>query len=340
MKKWMIMSLAFLMLVFPFANIYAEDKAVEEPTFTIEPLFPENQIDNKAGYFHLDIRDQLKQKIEVVVYNNSKTEQKFDIYFNIAKTNRNGLIVYENEEASGANHTLPFNIERHVSLSEDHIIVPARSEKKITMILNYENLKYPGVLMGALTVREHLDPKDEGITHQYQYTVGLVLSQDGRKDLPSSQSFEMNDVSLGLDGGHKVLDYYVDNLESNIARNLDFETNLSNLNTEQVIFNEKVENYSIAPNGRLPLRLDWLKKDVKPGRYRLKLELNEGQETWTYDFEISEEKAQTLNAEASYKVILPSWIFGFCVILGLLTLVNTIYLIQRENRREDRRHIY
>ncbi len=335
MKKWTKIIMVFLLMLLPLETIKAEESSNQGPAFTIEPVFPKNQIDNEAGYFHLDIRDKKKQTIDVVVHNNSKKEQAFEIYFNIAKTNRNGLIVYEDDLSEKPNHTLPYDIEKHVKLSNQEMKVPAQSQKKLSMTLDYADLDYPGILMGALTVREHLEPETQGISHQYQYTMGVVLSQDGRKDLPGSKTFEMNDVSLGLDGGHKVLDYYVDNLENNIARDLNFKTTLSNLDTEQLIFNEKLEDFSIAPNGRLPLRLDWLKKEVKPGNYRLKLELNDGQEVWTHDFKVEQERADNLNAEASYKVRIPAWTFPFCVMLGFLTIVNTIYLMQRQNKREE-----
>ena len=335
MKKWLKIMLVMMLMFVPMQSVSAEETKTQSPTFTIEPVFPKNQVVTDAGYFHLDIRDMKNQVIELLVHNNDKETHTFGVYFNVAKTNQNGVIVYEEKQAQKPNHTLPYNIENQVELSSKQLTIPANTSEKLQMKLNYEGLEYPGILMGAVSVREQNGSDHVGIDHQYQYTVGIVLSQDGRKDLPSSKTFEMNDVAMNVDAGHKVLDYYIDNLENNIARNLNFASALTNLDTQKLVFDEKVENYSIAPNGRLPMKLDWQRKDVEPGNYRLEVNLNEGKETWTHDFVIEPDEAKELNKTATYRVRIPSWTFMVCIILGILTIVNTVYLIQRQNKREE-----
>ena len=50
---------------------------------------------------------------------------------------------------------------------------------------------------------------------------------------------------------------------------------------------------------------------------------------------IEPDEARELNETATYRVRIPSWTFMVCIILGILTIVNTVYLIQRQNKREE-----
>lgn len=328
----MLIALVLVLNVLPIAAEGAQSESESVP-YNIEPVVSDLQLNKSAGYFHLQVTKDTKEKLQIKVNNNGDQETVYEIRADIGKTNKNGLIVYREDNAKGPNDTLEYNIEDFISIKDKVITVPAHSTKNFEIDIDLKGKTFDGILAGAFTVNEVLEESDTaGIGHVYLYELGILLTQSDDAALPNSKTLDLGEVEMTLDAGHKVLSYDILNLEPNIARNLNIETKLTKTDEEEVIFDEKVEKFSIAPNGILPLRLDWKRNEVKPGSYLLEIDVEDGEEawSWTYEFTIDKDEAKDLNENATYIVRYPSWTFTAFVVLGILTIVNTLYLVKRQ----------
>lgn len=338
MKKF----LSVLLVLFIFSNSLVPTRALEgqeSADYTIEPVTKTNQLNKNAGYFHLQVDEKAEDTLEILVHNNSKEKAEYEIEFNIARTNRNGLIVYQLEQSWGPNDSLEYNIEDFISIRDSKLSIEAGQTKSFIADLKLNNIKFSNILLGAFTVNKiSQNVEEEGIYQEYLYELGLVLTQKKDATLPNSKLLDLGKVKMNLEDGHKVLDFQILNNEANISRNLNLHTKLFNKDKEKLVFDEKVENMSIAPNGILSQTLDWDRREVQAGSYQLKIQADDEKETWTwvYDFDIDAKEAENMNENATRVVKYPSWTLTIFIILAILTILNTIFLVRRSNKESKK----
>lgn len=329
-KRFLMIGIIMMTLIFNFGftNILAEDNS---PNFAVNMVTHSEQLKSNMGFYLLpNTVDYHKNPIQIELINNSNKEQSLTVSLILARTNTNGLIVYE-EDAYGPNDSLEYNIEDYAIEQQKEVLVPAAGKKLVNFEVDASNFtKIDGIAMGALVVKQtHLNEEKAGIGHVFNYEIPVVFTNDKAGELYKSETLDLEGGKLELISGHKVISYFINNLEPNMATKLNIQAELVNKKDGKVALEKSYEDYSIAPNGILPQYLDWGLLNVKPGDYILKVKANNDKQEWEWekDITIKPEEAKKVNEESTYKVVVPKATIYISILLLLLTIANHVILL-------------
>lgn len=334
MKKNVIMINMLVMLLFVFVPIHANDQ--ESADFNVEAIRHEKQLNPKVGYYHLLAKeDLLNHPLQLKVSNNSDQDEEYEVSFSVAKTNRKGVIVYD-DRGFGPNTSIQYHLEDYVNIDHPRKVIPAHSFEIFTAQVDTRSLRdIQGILMGAFKVSKTRDFKqEEGIGNRFSYELGLVITDDASASLPNSQRLELNEdsVQLKLEGIRKIVEYEIDNLEPQIARNLHIEAKLVDEKNNKTVLQRVDDGYSIAPNGVLKHFLDWQRFDVKSGDYKLIVTAADGNNIWEWEknLTIQADEAKQINKASPYRVKVPKQTPMIVVVLLFVTIMNHYKLAKRK----------
>ena len=331
-KMTIIMLMLTMVLPLSMKNVFAEENG---PNYAVNTVKHPEQIKYDVGYYLLPLSADLSaQPIEIELINNSSEEQNFKVELLLAKTNANGLLVYE-KDAYGPNETLKFNIEDYADAQTKTVSVAANSKKNASFKIDTSQFNdYEGVLMGGFVISQSKQEESAGgIGHVFNYEIPLVLTDDSEGTLYDSKTLDFAGGILELINGYKVISYEIHNNEPNMIARLNIKSELVNKKNEKVALSVEKNDFSIAPNGILPVYLEWGRLNVEPGDYTLKVKANNEKQEWEWekDITIEREEARQINEESSYKVLIPKSLIYITVLLLFLTITNHVVLLNRKD---------
>lgn len=105
MKRLLPILSLIALILFPLTSYAEEEKESQAITenekragFTVQAVLPENQVNDRIGYYHLLMEPEQQQTIQVRIVNTSAEKQTYKVEVINAATNRNGLITYDERD--------------------------------------------------------------------------------------------------------------------------------------------------------------------------------------------------------------------------------------------------
>ncbi len=342
MKKNIILQLLFLGML--FSNLVGIEQAnASELKFSVDPILPENQIDNSHTYFDLLVKPEQKQKLTIHMKNTTKKPVTVETTVNAATTNLNGVVEYGDSNTS-IDETAPYNIEELVKPDEKEVTIPAGTEKDANFTVTIPSKSYEGVLAGGITLQEK-DAKtvsseqksNQGlaIENKYAYVVAVLLSESSN---PIKSDLQLTKVEPGQVNARNTINTTIKNTKSKYENKINIQTKIRKKGSDDVLYHSEKEDMQIAPNTSLvyPTKLNGEKMEA--GDYELEMDVSNNQQTWNFvkTFHIKGTTAEQFNKNdvSIKKSSTPKYYFiaGFII---LVVLILVIFYLKRKKKNSN-----
>lgn len=324
------------------ANAEKADKIGEteqQAGFTIKAELPENQIDPAKGYFHLLVGKDHEQKIKIKIYNTTNKEQTYTVKVNVAKTNKNGLIVYDDLDTP-LDTSLKLPITEVVRPDSETVTVAAANEGEAILTIQLKNQAFEGILLGGVHVEVKESEETENtegmsVANRYSYISGLILTQDQDTPVFGETELTLLKINPSVHYGSKVIEAHIQNPHPETMDSVNIQGQITKKGSNKVIAEQELNKARIAPNSVLPFQIDWGKEIISPGKYVFEGSAKTGDKVWKFKkaFTISAEKAEKMNKQAIVKFILPDWWKQGVLICTIITVLLLFFLVYRTIRR-------
>ena len=297
--------------------------------FSVSAVIPENQINKNISYFDLKVTPSSSQELKVKIFNNKEHEIKVKAMVTPATTCRNGFISYTN--ITNYDESLKYPLSDILKLNQSEYVVPAGGFVTATALLNMPAESYDGIILGGLVFTKADDSseakKEDQMTAQieneYQYVVGVMLSENDNKVLAN---MNLKYIKSTLANYHTNLAINLQNDTPVIIPNLKISgTVYKKGNSEIYKFTEK-ENIKMAPNSNFDFMIDWQNHKFEAGEYRVHVIAQNEEYFWEWDenFTITPEQANDTNKDAVDLInSIPNWVY---IVLAILVLILVAFL--------------
>lgn len=329
-KKSFLFIILLLLLSFTVPHLtYAQDENVD---YSVQAHLPDNQLDTKQTYFDLRVKPKQSQQLEVEIFNNE--QEAITVHTDIynASTNRNGLIVYEEQEEISDSLDVP--LSDILTLEDEEVEVPAGESRKVSAELEMPEESFDGIILGGFYFEKDTEEEAENegvnIDNKYSYVIGVQLSQN---DDDVEPELSLESVTPELTDYRTSVVATIQNKQPVIMEDLTIEAKVYEENEEKPIQEVKDNNFKMAPNSDLSYTIDWEDRSLEAGDYILHLTAEDKNDQWEWEepFTIEKEEADEINKEAANvdKGNYTLWfILGivvlFAIIAGLLLYIRKL----------------
>lgn len=207
--------------------------------YTIKPIPNEHQIDPSLGYFYLWEREGAKDHLGVKLINSSDQVKVLKVAVTNANTNYNGLLDYTGKIKD--NKDLKQPLTSIVKVSQPEVTVPAKSEVETILDVAMPKDKFSGVIVGGIVVSEKNDgfakkqKKEITVENKYNYTIGVVLTNDANTVMNQHISVSLEKVAPVLSDGRKIIQADILNSYSYIFNKASVSGEIREKNSDKIL---------------------------------------------------------------------------------------------------------
>lgn len=340
MKKWVLCGMCLISLFVGNKNALAEETSSSSSQlaggYTIEGVPNEHQLDKNVSYFYLKENPGDKDQVKVKLTNDSSEEKTLEVKVTNANTNANGLIDYTGQLKD--HRSLKYPLTSMAKATQKEVKVPAKSSVETAVDIQMPKQTLPGVTIGGITVSEKQSEKKKqnelSIGNVYTYTIGLVVTNESVVEPKKNVSVALDHVGAVLFDGRKMVQADILNPNPYMFTDATVKGKIYEKGATKALKEQEKSNVSIAPYSVYPFQFDWEKEELKAGTYVFKGTVEANGKTWNFDqeFDISAEKAKTINHDAVVKIYIPSWLTYSSYGLSVVSILGTIYLFLRRKK--------
>lgn len=354
MKRLLPIFSLVVMILFPITGFAKDTKESQQGIteneqragFTVQAVLPDNQINDRVGYYQLLMTPEQKQTIQVKIINTSDKKQTYKVEVINAATNKNGLITYdERDKKPDASMKLP--IANVAKPKNKEVSVDAYTEGKADIDIQMPAESFQGILLGGVRISLKSDEKEEesegmSVKNTYGYAIGLVLTEQDFAPVYGETELKLTKVQPELDYGSKVLEASIQNPHPEAMQKLVAEGKIVRKGQKKALAKNKLENVKIAPNSVFPFQVDWGLQEVAAGEYTFIGKVTGKTKSWDFkqDFTITREMAKKMNEQTAFRIFIPTWWTTSFYVVGTITAIVTAWLIIRFVKRKKGREIH
>lgn len=303
----------------------------EKVTYSVTPVYPDNQTDTDLGYYDLKVAPGQKQELQVRVQNSGTQPIMVDVTPTTATTNENGLIDYTGTNTK-RDSSLKYSFSDMMSGAQ-RVKVPANGEQTVTFNLTIPAEPFKGLVLGGFYVAQA--PKSQvdqalerkggaTLTNQYSYILAAKLTESDEIVHPS---LRLNRVQAGLLNSHTAILANLQNTKANSVGKMKINGEIRKVGSKKVLYQSKRSDLEMAPNSNFNYGIDLNNQPLKAGKYNIKLSITSNKGRWllSKNFEITRQDVAKYNDKA---VELPEnnnwWLY---VIIGIMVVIILLLII-------------
>lgn len=324
-----------LMFVFPVLG-FDQQALADSNDFSVVPVLTENQNPEVPNYFDLTVTPNQKQTIKIKIKNNSNEDVKYNLYVNTATTNQNGIIDYSiiNFEKD---ESLKISVKDCLTLKEQHIDVPANSEKETSLELSIPETPFEGIALGGITVEPNIEKESSSINNVFTRTLAIQLTETPKEITPK---LEGGEVSVSQENLRNNVKFELRNSTPIIISKVKADIEITKKRSKNPILKQTKDQLSFAPNSKFNLMTEW-NKQFDPGEYTYRINLTDGEGTkWSFskNFEVKEEIAQKFNETSvdEKKNLIKSYLMYILILLTLIVIGLVILIVLKSLKKAKR----
>lgn len=328
-------------LLFPIIG-QADEEEQSPEGYTVETIIPENQVDKTQSYFYLAVEPEKKQTIQVKIISTQKEPATVSLAVHDAVSSSVGSIDYANPSPKldkSLNDPITSIVKIKDALKE--ITVQNFEEKIVEYEITPPKEAFSGVKLGSIRfvkVNEEEDEKQEGLVPEFARVVALMLTED-EEPFNKGADLILKRVNLNLSNGRKVIAANIQNDQPKVMQEMQIQGQVTPKGESNVVAKHEMENFSVAPNSNFNFEIPLGLENFEPGTYVFKGKASGDGRKWSWEeeFTVGRERADKINRETVYKIIVPKWVpwtaGGLLVVLmGLIG-----YLIRRQKQWNERK---
>lgn len=337
-----------IMIIVGVSTLVSPMVLAEELPVSVKAILPENQIIKNAGYYDLLMKPGEKQKLEFEVHNSGDKEVTLKLAIHSAFTGDGGAFDYTRlSKEKDESLKIPLT---DIATVDGNVSVPAKGSTKVPIQLNMPDDAFEGIILGAIRVTqveaESDDKKDNkksgiSIDNKFAYVVAISLRNN---DKEVEALLKLKSIGASQVAGRNTVKVQLQNPTPAMISEVTYDAKIYEKNGNDVLHQNKVSNYRVAPNTAFNFPVSWENKAFKAGTYTLKMTANSAKtkQEWVFDqdFTITAEEAKTLNENAAeLETDYSKYILYGGIALGILLVLFgvIIVIITRKNKRKRSR---
>lgn len=335
LKRRIKLSLAFLLVVV-IAFFKQSLVEAEELNFTVEPIFPANQISKSKPYFDLRVEPGQKQTIEVRLAN--KAEKEISVYMQTtaARTNSNGVIEYKNF-TKNYDESLKFPFSEIAKVQET-VVLKGKEEKLVPIEIQVPEEPFTGMILGGLYFRqesyeEDKNEKNEGameIKNTFSYMISVRLTEN---DDVIDPDLKLLSAKASQANAHNVIAAILQNPEPVDLNDLKINGKVYRKGESTALYSEERGGMRMAPNSSFSYQIPLNGKAFVPGKYEVEVTATSDKQNWKFrkEFEITKEEADKLNDESVEELDygINWWLWGSIAVAVLVIIAGIVFFLVR-----------
>ena len=329
--------------------VYAEESSGNQEDvagaagFTYSVNFPENQVKEDIGYFHLKMQPSAKQVLVIDVSNPGKEKIIIDVGLNGAKTNQNGVIEYGVSDLKN-DSSLKYDFKDIVT-GPDRVELAGGESKKIEITIKMPERNYDGVIAGGIQLmkedqgEEETSNKGSKIINQYAYVIGVLFQESDKTLTPDLQ---MNKITVNQSNYRNAVFVNFSNVIAAYLNDMTVEVQVTKKGSETVLYERKQTGMRMAPNSFIDFPVSMNGERMVPGDYNADILVTSGDKKWAWNqaFKITDEDASKFNERdvglvqeksVDWKLIL-LFVAGFLVCILFLFFI--IHFVQKRKKEK------
>lgn len=347
MKKMTIMLMTLFFLFFFWYPSKSNGEENESP-INVYPIYPENQLKEVKGYYHLQVNPGEEQTIYIDIENFSDKEQMVLVYPVDAYTGPTGGIRYEEQMKEEESRLLHADLALSKYISKQEITIPPKQVERVSLSVKVPDVE-GGTFIGGIRVamaspdnqdQDEATAKDQAnvvIDNKITFTVGIQL--DLPTEVQPNFSFEGVEIRTTSTGRNLAI-----NMVNDAQMILRGTTGTYRVvyKDDQELFQGEFDEFTMVPNSVIHFPVKWESEVLEPGEYKVFLTANvmgkEIEEVRTLRIENQEAEKHAQQAEDFYlevsdeeKTSVPVWIWVVGVV-GILLLLGFVYWLGTRKR--------
>ncbi|MBO0410176.1 DUF916 and DUF3324 domain-containing protein [Enterococcus hulanensis] len=336
----LVISLIFTFPVHSFADSDDKDKTEQSPAgFTVESIIPDNQVDTTKTYFHLALQPNSPQTIQVKIRSLKKEPVTVAIDVHNAVSSSVGAIDYAQNDPQ-LDPSLSKPITSFVKVKSKDVVVQNFEEKIVEIDINPPKKAFSGVKLGSLrfTNKEEAKKRKNELSAEYAYVIALMVTED-EKPFNHGANLHLKNVKLRLSNGRKVIAAKIQNDQPKVLQKMKISGQIINKGNNKKLFNESMENFSVAPNSNFNFEIPVGVEYFKPGTYVFKGKAEGDDRIWKWErtFTVDKEEANETEEKSVFKITVPKWVPWVAIVLIIGMVVLFVYLFRRQNQWKKER---
>lgn len=343
MKKMYKLMLVCCLLLISFV-IKGEESLAEAngASFGVEPMYPSNQEEGKAGYFSLLMDKGQQQTIKVKVTNYSDKPNKVKVERHRATTADSGLIEYSDGDKE-REVSVKQDFNDLVTLNTDTLSIDGNSSKEVEVNISMGQEAFDGTVLGGLYFYEdnELSQKEQekSIRNTFSYSVPILLKMNQKK---VENNLSLNHVLPIERNSRPFIEAQLLNSASAVIKEMSVEGRIYNEKHGEEYYVNKEVDLEMAPHSTLNFGFDLQNAAFIPGDYRILLTVKADGKDYLFEeaFTIDKNQAKELNEKSAYIEVkeFPWLKIGLGV--GALVLVSTgtvYYLVGKKKKSQSKK---
>lgn len=306
----------------------AEDGTVP---YSVEAVIPDNQINENATYFDIEMDQDQRQNLEVIIHNTSNETITVNVTNHFTTTNSNGIITYDGMTEE-PHESMQHPFDEISSISQEEVEVGANSREEVILNVQAPDEPFDGVILGGLyfTLEADTPEEDSGleIQNQYSYALAVQITESGN-NTEIKPELLLENLNPGIVNHRTGLQTEFVNPTPVIISELEFNGTVSEAGSEEVIYERKADNFTIAPNSQFNFPVMFDNERLEPGTYTFRADVGNGEYNWQFeeDFEITEDTADEANESAVELEEDDSWMVYVILAMAAVILLLAIVII-------------
>lgn len=300
--------------------------------FTVKAIPPETQIDKAKTFFYPLVKPNVSQELKIALTSIREEPVKISLAIQNAQTSYLGNIEYLSADKPHSK-TLKQPISDLITLDESEVELTNFETRIISLHVIPPEESFSGIKLGSVYISEISDDQKEGITNNYAYNIGIILTED-QEDYHTGNQLELLDVYGTTRNGDRGVVSVFENPQPLILEELQVQTKITKKNESEIIREQTQSGLRMAPNSTMDFMTDWGIEDILPGEYTMHIEAKSKSEkwSWTKDFSISKKAANKINESASVSLTFPNQFFTWVLILSISTILlflSCVFLLNK-----------
>ena len=219
--------------------------------FSVNPIFPENQIPGETGFFDLLVTPGDRQEIGISVNNRSDEEIQISITLVTATTNRNGIIDYTAPGISDVTLRHGFADIASWPLEGELISISPGYSGEIPIFIDIPSQGFDGIILGAVRVTSELTDEQiaEGgmIVNRFSHIIVVRMQEEGNyTELPAD--FQLGEVGAGLVNHRATIVADIRNPQARFSRPVTVSSQIFPAGSNTPLFERSDTTVYFAPN--------------------------------------------------------------------------------------------
>ena len=310
--------------------------------FSINPIIPNNQINQNVGYYDLKLEPNMKQTLELEVINQGNETMVATVLLADATTNNNASKQFSTIKEPDTSLTTP--LTSFTKVREESVEVAPNATEIVHIDIDTDGVDFDGIRLGGITIIADTDANKEqtgsqGVTlnNRVAYTLGVQTRMHDNVE-NSNLNYIKTEIEV-IDLNARFVSV-IQNDQPILMNGITLNGTIRDTKTGKVVASVIKQNGSISPNTNFKVVYASEQQTIEPGTYAMDLEINHETSSWRFSdtIEVSEETSTNTNHEViNFNQNSNMFTWMLLSIIGIMLFI--IILLVWKRRKDKNNHI-